>query len=146
ASLGYDGRGNLTSSGSSGYGYSVDNQLVSGPGVTMLYEPGGGQLLQTYNSSTGADTRFAWAGGQKIAEVNASGWTITKRNVTWPDVDETLVWYEGSGTSDRRWLAADERGSVVAVSDASGNVIGVNSYDEYGIPAAGNIGRFQYTG
>ena len=146
ASLGYDGRGNLTSSGSSGYGYSVDNQLVSGPGVTMLYEPGGGQLLQSYNSSTGADTRFAWSGGQMIAEINASGWTITKRYVPGPDVDETLVWYEGSGTSDRRWLAADERGSVVAVSDASGNVIGVNSYDEYGIPAAGNIGRFQYTG
>ncbi|NWN23243.1 RHS repeat-associated core domain-containing protein, partial [Escherichia coli] len=24
--------------------------------------------------------------------------------------------------------------------------MGVNSYDEYGIPATGNMGRFQYTG
>ncbi len=63
-----------------------------------------------------------------------------------PSADETVVWYEGSGTSDRRWLHTDERGSVVTVTDSSGNVIGVNSYDEYGIPAAGNIGRFQYTG
>ena len=42
-------------------------------------------------------------------------------------------------------LHADERGSVVAVSDASGAVTNINSYDEYGIPCAGNVGRFQYT-
>lgn len=40
----------------------------------------------------------------------------------------------------------DERGSVIAVSDASGVGIGVNRYDEYGIPAATNLGRFQFTG
>ena len=33
-----------------------------------------------------------------------------------PGIDEPLVWYEGSGTSDRRWFHADERGSVIAVS------------------------------
>ncbi|MEO9132627.1 MAG: RHS repeat-associated core domain-containing protein, partial [Sphingomonas sp.] len=32
------------------------------------------------------------------------------------------------------------------VSDGSGAAIAVNSYDEYGVPASGNIGRFQYTG
>ncbi|HYG48316.1 MAG TPA: RHS repeat-associated core domain-containing protein, partial [Allosphingosinicella sp.] len=41
---------------------------------------------------------------------------------------------------------ADERGSVVAVSDSAGNATAVNRYDEFGIPAATNIGRFQYTG
>ncbi|WP_163466824.1 hypothetical protein, partial [Klebsiella oxytoca] len=61
------------------------------------------------------------------AEINASGWAITRRYVPGPGVDETVVWYEGSGTSDRRWLHTDERGSVVAVTDGSGNVIGVNS-------------------
>lgn len=80
-----------------------------------------------------------------IAE-NDYGSAITKRYVPGPGTDEILVWYEGSGTSDRRWLHADERGSVVAVSDASGNAIAVNRYDEYGIPASTNIGRFQYTG
>jgi RHS repeat-associated protein len=34
----------------------------------------------------------------------------------------------------------------VAVSDAAGTVTHVNSYDEYGKPAATNVGRFQYTG
>jgi RHS repeat-associated protein len=57
-----------------------------------------------------------------------------------------LVWYEGSGTGDRRFLHADERGSIVAVTDSAGNAIGINRYDEYGVPASTNIGRFQYTG
>jgi len=56
------------------------------------------------------------------------------------------VWYEGTGTTDRRWLHADERGSVIGVSNAGGASIAVNTYDEYGIPGAGNLGRFQYTG
>ena len=144
--LAYDGRGNLTTSGSSAFGYTAENQLVSAPGATMLYEPGGGQLLQAYNTSTGADTRFAWSGGQMIAEINGATGTISKRYVPGPGMDEPVVWYEGAGTGGRRWLHADERGSVVAVSDGAGNVIGTNSYDEYGIPGAGNIGRFQYTG
>jgi RHS repeat-associated protein len=49
-------------------------------------------------------------------------------------------------TTERRWLHADERGSVVAVTNAGGGAIAINSYDEYGIPASTNIGRFQYTG
>jgi RHS repeat-associated protein len=34
----------------------------------------------------------------------------------------------------------------VAVTDTNGNAIAINSYDEYGIPGAGNQGRFQHTG
>ncbi|MFS2108604.1 RHS repeat domain-containing protein [Sphingomonas sp. Sphisp140] len=144
-SLGYDGRGNLTSSGSSGYAYTSENRMSSAPGVTMVYEPAGGQLLQYYTGPSG-DTRFSWSGSQMTAEYNSTSGTILRRYVWGPDGDEPLVWYEGSGTGDRRWLHADERGSVVAATDGSGNVVGVNRYDEYGIPAASNIGRFQYTG
>ena len=61
-------------------------------------------------------------------------------------MDQPLVWFEGSGTADRRFLMADERGSVVSVSDSAGGVVGLNRYDEYGIPQANNVGRFQYTG
>jgi len=62
--------------------------------------------------------------------------------------DDPLVWFEGASVADsaRRYLFADERGSVVAVTDASGNALAIDSYDEYGIPAATNQGRFQYTG
>lgn len=71
---------------------------------------------------------------------------MQRRYVYGPGDDEPLVWYEGSGTSERRWLHADERGSVIAVSNSSGTSIGTNSYDEYGVPGSGNVGAFQYTG
>ncbi|NIJ20938.1 RHS repeat-associated protein [Sphingomonas naasensis] len=145
-SLGYDGRGNLTSSGASIYAYTSENRMYSAPGgVAMAYEPAGGQLLQLYTGA-GVDTRFVWSGSQMVGEIVVPSGAMTRRYVPGPGTDEPVVWYEGSGTSDRRWLHADERGSIVAVSDGSGNAIGINRYDEYGIPAATNIGRFQYTG
>jgi hypothetical protein len=63
-----------------------------------------------------------------------------------PGVDEPIGQYEGSGTSNRRFLSADERGSIISLTDSSGGLIGINTYDEYGRPGATNIGRFQYTG
>jgi RHS repeat-associated protein len=59
-------------------------------------------------------------------------------------VDDPILWYEGTGTTDRRWLYADERGSIAGVESGSGHAI--NRYDEYGQPAGGNSGRFGYTG
>ena len=46
----------------------------------------------------------------------------------------------------RRYLYADERGSIVAVTDGVGTPVYTLRYDEYGVPAAGNASRFQYTG
>jgi RHS repeat-associated protein len=63
-----------------------------------------------------------------------------------PGTDDPIVWYEGTGTTDRRFLGSDERGSIVSVTDGTGAVLALNSYDEYGIPGTANIGRFQYTG
>ena len=54
--------------------------------------------------------------------------------------------YEGSGTSDRRFMGTDERGSVISLTDSSGTLLNLNRYDEYGRPQSGNAGRFQYTG
>jgi RHS repeat-associated protein len=84
-------------------------------------------------------------GAALIAEYDGSN-ALQRRYVHGPGVDEPLVRYEGSGTSDRHWYHADERGSIVATSDGSGAITSVNSYDEYGIPGGANTGRFQYTG
>lgn len=43
-------------------------------------------------------------------------------------------------------MLADERGSIIGVSDAGGASLAVNRYDEYGIRSTDNLGRFQYTG
>ena len=141
-SLGYDARGNLTTSGTSTYGYNKLNQLTTGPGATLSYDPAG-RLSQI--TGTSGTTRFGYAGSAIIQESNTTG-SLLRRYVPGPGVDEPVVWYEGSSTADRRWLHADERGSVIAVSDGAGAMLGINRYDEYGIPQSSNLGRFQYTG
>lgn len=72
--------------------------------------------------------------------------TALRRYVPGPDGATPIVWYEGSGTSDRRWLVRDVQGSAMAVADSSGTVMQINSYDPYGLPASTNLGRFQYVG
>lgn len=139
----YDGRGNLTNSGAGAYTYSAENMLTSAPGgVSLTYDPLG-RLYQTTAAS--GTTRFAYDGDQLVSEYNASS-QLLRRYVRGGSVDEPLVWYEGSGTGARRWLHTDERGSVVAISDASGAQFAINRYDEHGVPAATNVGRFQFTG
>ena len=141
--LGYDGRGNLTSSGSNTYGYTSENRLASGPnGVSIYYDPTGRISRLVQGAST---TRFEHLGSKLMIERNAAG-TILRRYVHGPGDDEPVVWYEGATLSDKRWLHTDERGSVIANSDASGVSIATNRYDEYGIPQSTNSGRFQYTG
>ena len=94
----------------------------------------------------GVQTRLDMLGDQQLITEMDSGHNILRRYVHGPGVDEPLVWYEGSGTGDRRFLHADERGSIIAISNSSGAVTNINSYDEYGRPGAANAGRFQYTG
>lgn len=144
-SLGYDARGNLTSSGSTSYAYNGLNQLTSvsgGPSATLTYDPAD-RLYQVVSGST--TSRFLYDGVNMIGEYNGSN-VLQRRFVPGPGTDEPVVWYEGSGTTERRWLQADERGSIVSVTDASGSGLIINRYDEYGIPQSTNLGRFQYTG
>ena len=89
-------------------------------------------------------------GDALIAEYDGSG-NLLRRYVHGADMasDDPIAWYEGTsfdGTSERL-LRPDWEGSIVlATGTTGGNVLGVNTYDEYGIPGATNIGRFQYTG
>ncbi|MBO9712640.1 RHS repeat-associated core domain-containing protein [Sphingomonas sp.] len=142
-SLGYDARGNLTSSGSDSFSYSSENLLtgatVNSVSTTLSYDP----MLRLYQTAAGATARLQYDGVNLIAEYNSSN-VLQKRYVHGSGTDEPLVEYDGSG--NRTYLLADERGSIVARSDNSGAKTAINSYDEYGIPANGNAGRFQYTG
>jgi RHS repeat-associated protein len=141
--LGYDPRGNLTSSGSNAYSYTSENLLKTAPNsVTLAYDP----ALRLYETvGGGATTRFGYDGSDLIAEYNGSN-TLLRRYVHGPGSDVPLVWYEGSVLTDRRWYHSDERGSVIAVSGSGGAAMTINAYDEYGIPASTNASRFQYTG
>jgi RHS repeat-associated protein len=148
--LGYDGRGNLTSSGPNLYGYTVENRLATGPnGLSLYYDPVG-RLRYAY----GTTLIFDYAGSRQVAEQESvlPGYPIVRRYVHGPGDDEPVVWYEGAGTTNRRWLHVDERGSVIAVSNVTGASIVTIRYDEYGIPQStaaltpSATGRFMYTG
>lgn len=138
--FGYDGRGNLTSSGSTIYAYTSENLLKSASGgVSLYYDPAG--RLNQYDA--GISTRFMYDGGRIAAEIGNPSGAITKRYVFGPGTDEPLVEYDASGI--KTYLVADERGSIIARSNSSG-VVAWNSYDDYGIRGTNNQGRFQYTG
>jgi len=141
--LSYDGRGNLQSDGVATFGHDPDNQLRNAStGGSLDYDPTGRLRSASLGGST---TQFLYDGLNLSAEYNTSG-SLLRRYIPGPGLDEPLAWYEGSGTSNRNWYAADERGSVVAVINDAGAAAGINTYDEYGVPAAGNMGRYQYTG
>ncbi len=93
--------------------------------MTLGYDP----LLRLYETSAGR--RFAYDGERMIAEYS-TGNVLQARHVFGPGVDEVLVTYDASG--NRNWLIADERGSIVARTDASGAASAIRAYDEFGIP------------
>jgi len=144
-SFSYDGRGNLVTGIAGTYGYNSKNQLVSSSsnGVGLYYDAMG--RMDRITASGGTWTTLDYDGDRLIMELNGSN-AVLRRYVHGPKGDEPLVWYEGSGTSDRRWLHTDERGSITAISNPSGAALTINSYDEYGVPQSSNSGRFQYTG
>ncbi|MCQ8186664.1 RHS repeat-associated core domain-containing protein, partial [Parvularcula maris] len=65
-----------------------------------------------------------------------------------PGSDEALVWYEGSGTGDKRYFSADERGSITLVTRQNGTVLRRNQYDADGRRDSDvfEASRFGYTG
>ena len=110
--------------------------------MTLAYDPLGRLFQVTGGSGT---TTFLYDGDALVAEY--SGGTLLRSHVHWPGADVPMATYEyGSGTAVMRQLFADRQGSIIALADAAGTLLGANSYDEYGIPASSNAGRFQYTG
>ena len=146
ATFTYDANGNLITDGSTTYVYDVENRLVTATGAknaALVYDPLG-RLWQTSGGSAGI-TRFFYDGDRLIEEYDGAG-TRVRVYAHGAGVDEPLVWYELTGGPMRRFLHANHQGSIVALAGDSGNLVAVNAYDEYGIPAATNLGRFQYTG
>ncbi|HTU12442.1 MAG TPA: RHS repeat-associated core domain-containing protein [Allosphingosinicella sp.] len=144
-SLTYDTNGNLASEGSRTFTYDVENRLVgSSNGVTLRYDP----LGRLYQLAEAAGTnRFLWDGDALVLEYDIAG-TVSARYVHGTGADVPLIWYDGAATAttDRISLLADHRGSIVATASSAGVRLDVNAYDEYGVPATANTGRFGYTG
>ena len=147
ATFAYDSNGNLISDGTTSFVYDSENRLVSASGgktASLAYDPLG-RLWQTSGGASGT-TRFFYDGDRLIVEYDTAGSPL-RVYLHGPGADDPLVWWEVvSSTVGRRFLKADHQGSIVAAADSYGNPVAINAYDSWGIPNAGNQGRFGYTG
>ena len=147
----HDLNGNLISDGTSNYTYDVENRMIGsssgGNSATVRYDPLGRLYETTGTWAWSYPIRYHYDGDALVAEYNTSGGVLRRYVHGTSAGDDPQVWFEGSSLADgaRRYLYADERGSIVAVTDSIGNVVAYPRYDEYGIGQAGGA-RFQYTG
>ncbi len=144
---GHDQLGNLeTGESTFTYGYDLENRMRSAVAgsttISLAYDPLG---LLSGVTSNGTTTEFLYDGLDLVAEYNSSG-AVLRRYVHGVGMDEPLVWYEGSGTADRRYLHADERGSIVAISSSSGAGLESFKYSPDGESTNAANSRFGYTG
>lgn len=142
AAFNYDGRGNLISDGTRNFGYDFENRLLQVTGGSLSFAAAYDPLGRLHNTDDGsADVDFLYDGDALSAEYDGS--TLLRRYVHGPGVDEPLVWYEGAGLTDRRYLIADHQGSIIAADGASTVRY---AYGPYGEPSEWIGSRFRYTG
>jgi len=150
----YETNGNLIGDGTWTYGYDPENRMVladkSGSSNSYAYDPTGRR--QSKNAG-GTVTNFLWDGDDLIAEYDGSG-NVQRRYVPGPAINSPIVYEACSGTNcstpTLEYYHTDHHGSVVAMSDATGNpAAGENqySYDAYGVSSMATTGQpFRYVG
>ena len=144
ATVTHNGDGNVTGGLSTQtYSYDIEGRLTGASGgvsATVEYDPTGMLAKVTAGASV---TEYLYDGPNLVAQYN--GATLLRKFVHAGGIDAPVAWFEGSGTTNRRFLHADERGSVIAASDASGAAASTVKYPTYG--ESGSLAsEFGYTG
>ncbi|MDN7137325.1 RHS repeat-associated core domain-containing protein [Pseudidiomarina sp. 1APP75-27a] len=80
-----------------------------------------------------------------MAEYSSSG-TLLRRFIHGLGNDDPVIRYEGAGVNARRYLLADERGSIIAEMTDNGALLQAHQYDAYGNPKNSSDARFRFTG
>jgi RHS repeat-associated protein len=159
---GYDANGNLTANGATAFTYDAENRLISARGARdadLAYDPLG-RLWRVSSTAAGTATRFVYDGDKLVFETSDTG-ALRHFYVHGNAPDQPLIWWDFTGSNNRRFLHADQQGSIVAVSNgATGAIVttngmpAINSYDPWGVPGVNNAAgtnnalplRFGYTG
>ena len=149
----YDSKGNLSHDGLHGYGYDLENNLVAvdgGTTATYAYDAMGRRISKSTSEGT---TYYYYDGNNLIEERDAQGNT-TATYVYANGIDQIVQMRRGAATY---YYHTDGQGSVMAVTNASGEVEERYAYDPYGSPliydATGSVrsqsaihNRILYTG
>lgn len=144
ASVSYDANGNITNDAARAFTYDAANRLTGANGGTSTLSYDALGRLDNYVGTYGG--RYIYDGAETVGFAT-SGTTLNTRFIRGPGVDEIVANYVSTGPTPAQYWASDERGSLVNLSNgATGANTIVNTYDEYGLPAASNLGRLQYTG
>jgi RHS repeat-associated protein len=137
----YDARGNNTSNGGRTFTYSSENMMTSvvtsSATQTSSYDPLKRRAGFVSNGTT--SQTLLYDGGQLIRETIGS-----RRYAFGPGADEPL--YDNNPLGNQ-WLLADEKGSIIAATNASGSIsstVFIAAFDEYGRGAPAH--RFGYAG
>jgi hypothetical protein len=142
----FDQRGNLASAnhwGVRSFAWSSENLLKTEtqPNIgtfTFGYDP----LMRWTSSSAYGGHQLAYDGDRMILDA----YTLygATRYIHGPGTDEPLA-LSSVANGTRGWYLADERGTVIAYTDASGAASGIYAYDENGVSST-QPARFGYTG
>ncbi len=137
----YDDSGNLTS-GVLTATFDVLNRMtqatLGGTTVDFVYDPNNRQAQKSVSS---VNTGFLYDGVQLIAEYDGS--TLEKRYIPGILPDEVLIKIE---SSTKTYFHKDRLGSVIAVTDASGDVLNSFKYGPFGETPSLTGTPFGYTG
>jgi RHS repeat-associated protein len=158
--MSYDCNGNLTGDGTWSFAYDPENHMVgassTAASASYAYDPLGRRQTKTVGSTV---TNFLSDSDDEIAEYDGTSGNVLRRFVPGPAINQPIA-YENclspppncTGTNlATEYYQTDHHGSVIAMSDATGNPSTTESnytYDTYGnSPGMTTTGQpFRYVG
>jgi RHS repeat-associated protein len=128
----YDSNGNTLTSGLATYTYDFADRLLTGPGVTNVYDGDGNRVART---AGGVNTRFLIddltpTGYAQVAEEVVSG-AVTRRYTHGPMRISQSQLISGNWTT--HYYGYDAGGTVRQLTNGSGAVTDTYDYDAYGL-------------
>jgi len=153
AKLSYDVAGNMTSDRNGlAYKYDCENRLTDvndangNPLASYKYDYRSRRVAKMLGASQ-TTINYIYDGSQVIADYNNAG-VLQRKFIYGPGIDEPIMMININGSETRYYYHYDGLGSVVALSDSSGNLVESYSYDVFGYPnTVSSIGnRFMFTG